>query len=168
MEDIESIARSFCDSSQKRHTLSPGAVTSWPDFPFPLLMCYVFWNLSRRLTSPVSSVPTSLSSVAPMPQDFNLFCGLHGDADAAPFGVKIEKDETVSDLKEYIKDKKGHEFASFDADRLKLWKWNKPTDEVGDLNNIDDVLELATFSRVILLNRGTRTSSERFLVSEIT
>ena len=75
-----------------------------------------------------------------MPQYFILFCVVHGDPDAAPFGVKIDKDEMVSDLKEHIKDKKRHEFAGFGADRLKLWKWNKPTDEVGDLN-IDDVLD---------------------------
>ncbi len=69
---------------------------------------------------------------------FNLFCSVHPDAE--PFGVKIEEDETVSELKEYIKDKKSNEFAVVDADRLKLWKWNKPSDKVGDLN-IKDVLD---------------------------
>ena len=71
---------------------------------------------------------------------FNLFCSVHGDPDAEPFAVKIQEDETVSELKEHIKDKKSNEFASVDADRLKLWKWNKSTDNVGDLN-IKDVLD---------------------------
>jgi hypothetical protein len=69
----------------------------------------------------------------------NLFCGVHGDPDAAPFGVKIQKDETVSCLKEYIKDKKLPKFDHFSPDRLKLWKWNK-TDKVGDLN-VNDTLD---------------------------
>ena len=70
----------------------------------------------------------------------NIFCNIHGDPDAEPFGVKIKEDETVSDLKEYIKDKKSNKFAVIDADCLKLWKWNKPTDKVGDLD-IKDVLD---------------------------
>ena len=77
----------------------------------------------------------------------SLFCIVHGDPDAAPFAVKIEKTDTVSDFKEFIKIKKRPEFDSIDPDRLKLWKWNKPTDDL-KLDGVPlDPIQLMMFSR---------------------
>jgi len=75
-------------SAQKRHTLSQSIVTEILRLPFLTVM--FFWNCYfTRLFC--------FSSIAPA--DNILICGVHGD----PFGVKIEKDETVSDLKEYTR-----------------------------------------------------------------
>jgi len=69
-----------------------------------------------------------------------LFCIVHDDRKAVPFAVVTAKQDTISVLKEHIKTKKKPEFDHFATDRLDLWKWNKPTDKVEELdpNNVLD------------------------------
>ena len=67
-----------------------------------------------------------------------LFCLVYHDTDAgadeAPFAVKTNDEETLSELKDLIKAKKSPEFENLAANRLKLWKWNKSTDKIEGLN----------------------------------
>jgi hypothetical protein len=51
-----------------------------------------------------------------------LFCWVQGDDPRQAFSLKIAGAETVSALKEAIKEKKKVSFEHVDADTLKLWK----------------------------------------------
>ena len=55
-----------------------------------------------------------------------LFCVVKGTT--TPFSVVIDSGETVDDLKNAIKAKKPNDFASIDADRLRLWQVEIPDD----------------------------------------
>ncbi|PKB98498.1 hypothetical protein RhiirA5_431281 [Rhizophagus irregularis] len=55
-----------------------------------------------------------------------LLCLVKGNTLANAFPVDIDKDQLVGHLKEAIKVKKSPEFNNFSADRLKLWKTEKP------------------------------------------
>ncbi|KAF8229904.1 hypothetical protein L208DRAFT_1401294, partial [Tricholoma matsutake] len=45
---------------------------------------------------------------------------------AAPFSVKIEKGETVDDLKDMVKKKLEHALVGIDAHTLEIWKLSPP------------------------------------------
>ena len=49
-----------------------------------------------------------------------LFCLVKGNTTANAFEVDIEKDKSISKLKEIIKAKKQNDFAGIDADKLRL------------------------------------------------
>ena len=54
------------------------------------------------------------------------------------FEVDIEKDKSISKLKEAIKEKKQNDFAGVDADKLKLWKVEISGDHVDPLTLHDN------------------------------
>ena len=58
-----------------------------------------------------------------------LNCLVLGDDPSCVFTVKIAASESVSTLRETIKDKKKHAFEHVDADTLVLWKVSIPVDE---------------------------------------
>ncbi|KAF9920790.1 hypothetical protein BGZ67_000991, partial [Mortierella alpina] len=51
-----------------------------------------------------------------------LFCLVDGETLSRAFSVKIQPDDSVDDLKEFIKAKKAHDFSDIDANSLTLWK----------------------------------------------
>ena len=58
-----------------------------------------------------------------------LFCILQGASEASEaFPVDINRSLTVGHLKDAIKAKKPNEFAGIDANKLKLWKVEIPSD----------------------------------------
>jgi hypothetical protein len=68
-----------------------------------------------------------------------LFCLVKGNTTANAFEVDIEKDKSISKLKEAIKAKKQNDFAGVDADKLRLWKKEIPDDQ-------DDLLSSLTLN----------------------
>lgn len=75
--------------------------------------------------------------VPKIPNSISLFCIVHGDSDAEPLDVTIERQESVSALKKVIVKDRPRYFKDIGAADLKVWRWNKQTDEVKDsaLNN---------------------------------
>ena len=67
-----------------------------------------------------------------------LFCLVKGNTTANAFEVDIEKDKSISKLKEAIKEKKQNDFAGVDADKLKLWKVEISGDHVDPLTLHDN------------------------------
>ena len=65
-----------------------------------------------------------------------LFCLVKGNTTANAFEVDIEKDKSISKLKEAIKAKKQNDFAGVDADKLRLWKVPISDDHVDPLSNL--------------------------------
>src|ERR1044071_10319453 len=65
-----------------------------------------------------------------------LFCLVKGNTTANAFEVDIEKDKSISKLKEAIKAKKQNDFAGVDADKLRLWKKEIPDDQDDLLSNL--------------------------------
>ncbi|CAB4479245.1 hypothetical protein RhiirA5_318078 [Rhizophagus irregularis] len=59
-----------------------------------------------------------------------LSCLVFGDPIENAFTVKVDKDETISELKEIIKTKKQNTFNDVDANELSLWKINASLDEL--------------------------------------
>jgi len=59
-----------------------------------------------------------------------LICQVFGDQDSFP--IDISGDKLVGHLKELIHAKKNITFRGIEADKLKLWKWNRPDDEIND------------------------------------
>src|ERR1043165_9974813 len=60
-----------------------------------------------------------------------LSCLVFGEPIENAFTVKVDKDETISELKEIIKTKKQNTFNYIDANELSLWKINA---SLGELN----------------------------------
>ena len=60
-----------------------------------------------------------------------LSCLVFGDPIENAFTVKVDKDETISELKEIIKTKKQNTFTDIDANELSLWKIDA---SLGELN----------------------------------
>jgi hypothetical protein len=58
-----------------------------------------------------------------------LNCLVLGDGPSHIFGVEIKDNKKVSDLKEFIKDKKKHAFQHVDADALEVYKVSFPVDD---------------------------------------
>lgn len=77
-----------------------------------------------------------------------LFCLVKGDTTANAFSVKINRDESISNLKDAIKVKNQNDFASVDAKRLKLWKVEIASDRLDDrlknltLNDSNELLAM--------------------------
>ncbi|KAF8810559.1 hypothetical protein BYT27DRAFT_7091564, partial [Phlegmacium glaucopus] len=67
-------------------------------------------------------------------------CYVSGDDSHRTFIVKINEDETVGTLKEYIKEKKRPKFDDIPADLLDLW--NKPVSSNRDLKKNVEALNL--------------------------
>ncbi|CAG8597256.1 7978_t:CDS:2 [Ambispora leptoticha] len=61
-----------------------------------------------------------------------LCCLVFGDPIEHAFTVKIDRDETISELKEIIKTKKQNAFYNVDANELVLWKVNVSLDKQDD------------------------------------
>ncbi|PKK63104.1 hypothetical protein RhiirC2_855241 [Rhizophagus irregularis] len=82
-----------------------------------------------------------------------LFCLVKGNTLANAFEVDIEKDKSVSKLKEAIKAKKQNDFAGVDADKLKLWKVEIGGDHLDDqlrilkLNGKDELSAIKKISK---------------------
>ncbi|KAF8802373.1 hypothetical protein BYT27DRAFT_7173144 [Phlegmacium glaucopus] len=70
----------------------------------------------------------------------SLLCYVSGDDSRRAFIVKIEEDETVAALKEYIKEKKRPKFDDIPADSLDLW--NKPVPSTRNLKKDVEALNL--------------------------
>jgi len=66
-----------------------------------------------------------------------LFCLVYDDPNADPFEVNIDRERTISVLKDAIKERRKPAFDHLPADHLRLWKWNKPTDKVEGLDPRD-------------------------------
>ena len=69
-----------------------------------------------------------------------LFCLVGGDPEEEPFEVKIDGRETISALKDVIKEKQKPAFDLLPASRLRLWKVDIPipegeTPQIPELNN---------------------------------
>ncbi|RGB36025.1 hypothetical protein C1646_814325 [Rhizophagus diaphanus] len=79
-----------------------------------------------------------------------LFCLVKGNTTASAFEVDIEKDKSISKLKEAIKAKKQNDFAGIDADKLRLWKVPISDDHVDPLNNLslEDGEELLAIRKI--------------------
>ncbi|RHZ69128.1 hypothetical protein Glove_290g6 [Diversispora epigaea] len=58
-----------------------------------------------------------------------LFCLIKGDSARHAFPVKIDRDDTIGDLKKAIKAEKPNDFFRVDADKLRLWKEEIPDDK---------------------------------------
>ncbi|PKK73785.1 hypothetical protein RhiirC2_323456 [Rhizophagus irregularis] len=77
-----------------------------------------------------------------------LFCLVKGDTIASAFSVKINRDESISNLKDAIKEKNQNDFAGVDAKRLKLWKVEIASDHLDDrlknltLNDSNELLAM--------------------------
>ena len=81
-----------------------------------------------------------------------LFCLVKGNTTANAFEVDIEKDKSISKLKEAIKAKKAPVFDNFPADELKLWKVTIPGDQDDQLRNLilqdsDELLAIRKISK---------------------
>jgi len=74
-----------------------------------------------------------------MSDNITLICLIYGDLTEKAFEVKIEKNKSVSLLKEKIKDKNSNLFDGVDAKDIVLWKVNIPIG--GDIMEVDIVLE---------------------------
>jgi hypothetical protein len=79
-----------------------------------------------------------------------LFCLVKGNTTANAFEVDIEKDKSISKLKEAIKAKKQNDFAGIDADKLRLWKVPISDDHVDPLSNLslEDSDELLAIKKI--------------------
>jgi hypothetical protein len=64
----------------------------------------------------------TIFATAIMSGTLDLFCWVQGDSHDQAFSLKIAETETVSALKEAIKEKKKPEFDRVVASSLKLWK----------------------------------------------
>ncbi|KAJ8580322.1 hypothetical protein M405DRAFT_778345 [Rhizopogon salebrosus TDB-379] len=71
--------------------------------------------------------------------NYKLNCLVSGDEPNHIFEIKIAPTESVSALKELIKEKKKHAFRDVDADRLDIWKVVLPVDETleRNINNLE-------------------------------
>ena len=81
-----------------------------------------------------------------------LFCLVKGNTTANAFEVDIEKDKSISKLKEAIKAKKQNDFAGVDTDKLRLWKKEIPDDQNDllsslTLNDRDELLATKKISK---------------------
>src|SRR5688572_27644741 len=65
-----------------------------------------------------------------------LFCLVKGNTTASTFEVDIEKDKSISKLKEAIKAKNPQTFANVDAKDIKLWKVPISDDHNDQLRNL--------------------------------
>jgi hypothetical protein len=65
-----------------------------------------------------------------------LFCLVKGNTTASAFEVDIEKNKSISKLKEAIKAKNQNDFAGVDAVKLKLWKVEIRDDRDDILSNL--------------------------------
>ena len=65
-----------------------------------------------------------------------LFCLVKGSTIANAFEVDIEKDKSISKLKEAIKEKNAQTFANIDAKDIKLWKVTISGDRDDQLRNL--------------------------------
>jgi len=61
---------------------------------------------------------------------------------------------TISALNEYIIVQNKYAFSDIDANRLKRWKWNKPTNEVGD-NALDPIITIGDVLKGDTLRKDT-------------
>ncbi|GES93552.1 hypothetical protein GLOIN_2v1844131 [Rhizophagus clarus] len=64
-----------------------------------------------------------------------LFCLVFGEPIEYAFAVKVDKHETISELKEIIKEKKPNTFNDVDANELILWKINISLDELSQITH---------------------------------
>jgi len=81
-----------------------------------------------------------------------LFCLVKGNTTANAFEVDIEKDKSISKLKEAIKEKNAQTFANVDAKDIKLWKVTIPGDQDNQLRNLilqdsDELLAIRKISK---------------------
>src|SRR5947209_10598322 len=81
-----------------------------------------------------------------------LFCLVKGSTIANAFEVDIEKDKSISKLKEAIKEKNAQTFANVDAKDIKLWKVTIPGDRDNQLRNLilqdsDELLAIRKISK---------------------
>jgi len=78
-----------------------------------------------------------------MSSTLHLNCLVLGDDASHVFVIKMERTESISALKDAIKDKKRHAFQHVDADTLVLWKVSIPvsrslTENLGKLDFVDE------------------------------
>ena len=79
-----------------------------------------------------------------------LFCLVKGNTTANAFEVDIEKDKSISKLKEAIKTKNSQTFANVDAKDIKLWKVPISDDHDDQLRNLslEDSDELLAINEI--------------------
>jgi hypothetical protein len=58
--------------------------------------------------------------------NFDLNCLVYGDDPGCIFNIKIAPTESVSDLKDLVKEKNKSRFGDVDADLLRVWKVSDP------------------------------------------
>jgi hypothetical protein len=75
-----------------------------------------------RQTRPCSHLLKDFNSELIMSSVLRLFCWVQGDGPDQAFEVKIDGSDTVSELKDKIKQKKKHAFQDIDASTLMIWK----------------------------------------------
>ena len=97
-----------------------------------------------------------------------IFCLVYGDSHEQPFQVKIDREETISALKNIIKEEKKPEFDHLSANRLWLWKWNKSTDKVRveDLD-LSDLLDSRTTIGDVFENDSPQTGRTHIIVKAL-
>lgn len=87
-----------------------------------------------------------------MSTSISLFCIVHREQDATPFPVRVNREDTIGELKELIKEQCRPEMDHIASRHLKLWKWNKSVRKVTDadlnttnsldpMDTVDDVFE---------------------------
>jgi hypothetical protein len=65
-----------------------------------------------------------------------LFCLVHGEPASKAFSVKVQKNDTVDDLKKLIKREKHPRFEDIAADELNLWAVSVPVDDTTALKEL--------------------------------
>ena len=82
-----------------------------------------------------------------------LFCLVYGDPHAEPFEVTIGREQTISVLKDVIKEKRKPAFDYLPADHLRLWKVEIPipdegTPQIPELENKSKLTPARKINRV--------------------
>lgn len=89
-----------------------------------------------------------------MSDNITLCCLVEGDSKEEAFEVKLEKNNSVNDLKKKIKEEQPNSFVNIDAKNIVLWEVNVSTvDETTEvnivLNDIQEKLKLSSPTKKI-------------------
>ncbi|KAJ8588352.1 hypothetical protein M405DRAFT_259059 [Rhizopogon salebrosus TDB-379] len=100
-----------------------------------------------------------------MHSNYNLNCLVFGDELGYIFPIEIARAETVSHLKELIKEKKKYAFRDVDADRLDLWNVDLPVDRTleHNINNLERDPKKFLSPMATLSNVFSKLPDEKYL-----
>ena len=93
-----------------------------------------------RVSSFADLIDNNRTLLVPLISMLKLLCYVRGDDSSNTFGVNIDEDEIVVDLKDAIKEKMRPRFGDIPAESLSLWKVSVPYSR--DLKNHVEALNL--------------------------